>query len=144
MLGPPYIEDFFVLSSVHDYPWRVIQLEGYMHHFVRLIENSLQYIKDEKTAEFLQRVAQNARVSWENLGRVLFEKAKAKQGLPMSACFWPEDFPTIKILGCEKTTVKCFTIKAARAHCWLKFDPQTQTQQLSLSFLKQRGLTEKV
>jgi len=109
MLGPPYIEDYFVLSSVHDYPLRVLQLEGYIHHFICLIENSLPYVRDEKTIEFLQRAVQNARKSWENLGEIFFREAKAKLGFPENACYWPKDFPTLKILG--KPEVRCFTVK---------------------------------
>jgi len=111
MLGAPYIEDFCVLSTVHDYPLRVVQLESYINRFINLISETIDQIDDERTVEFLQRSSYNASKSYENIGERFFNEAKIKLGFPTGVLFWPKDFPTIRILNCERPTVKIFTKK---------------------------------
>jgi hypothetical protein len=105
MLVSPYIEDFFVLSSIHDHPLRIAQLEGYMHQFIRLIETTMQFVDDEKTIQFLQHSVRNAQGSWENLGKVFFNDAKRKLGIHPDTILWAKDFPTITIFGSKTPSV---------------------------------------
>lgn len=107
-LGAPNIDDYFVLTSVHDPPMRAIQLEAYIFALHRLLMESLPLIKDENTKNFIKKTISTVQKSKTNLGDAFFSEAKKRLGLPLTL-IWPKDFPSIKFLNATKTTVKLFT-----------------------------------
>lgn len=108
-LGTSNIEDYFVLTSIHDPPIKVVQLEAYINAVTQLLSESLAYIKDENTKNTIRKEISNAMATKTNLGDAFFKEAKKSLGISQDEIIWPKDFPTVKILNATKTTVKLFS-----------------------------------